>query len=514
MAEQREEGTEVRSLVPKKGSYSVVWNYFGFEECDVDQVRVLCKLCSCSVQTSQGNTTNLINHLKSHHKVHYQEFQRLKAQTATTKKSQPSTTQTTISGTLFNAIPYLPSSQRHREITEAITYHIAKDMCPISTVSSEGFKKMITTLDKRYSIPSRNHFSNVALPSLYAKCRKEIEREILSLEYFAATTDLWSSRTAEPYLSLTVHFIDSKFEMKSKLLQTSFFPQDHTAEFIAEGLKEAMSAWGLVEERLVCITTDNAANMIRAASVNNWPRLHCFGHRLHLAIENAMKDPRIDWAVGLCKKLVSSFSYSWKRKREFLAAQKEMKLPEHSLKTECPTRWGSRQAMIERIIEQQKAIAHVLSSDKKSRHLIPTWQDMDVLEAINKSLHPLVNFTDALSGEKYVSVSFVKPVLHLFNASILKVEDDDTDLSRAIKSKILEYLNEKYSDPDIQALLDMASMVDPRFKMRYTAEDNKITIQFRLKDEMQTLAMMMPPQEKHKRPARRMLKLDVPQRKR
>lgn len=137
---------------------------------------------------------------------------------------------------MFNAIPYLPSSQRHREITDAITYHIAKDMCPIRTVSSEGFKKMITTLDKRYSIPSRNHFFNVALPSLYAKCRKEIEREILSLEYFAAMTDLWSSRTAEPYLRL-------------------------------------------------------------------------------------------------CKKLVSSFSYSWKRKREFLAAQKEMKLPEHSLKT-------------------------------------------------------------------------------------------------------------------------------------------------------------------------------------
>nr|XP_023648652.1 uncharacterized protein LOC111834018 [Paramormyrops kingsleyae] len=198
-----------------------------------------------------------------------------------------------------------------------------------------------------------------------------------------------------------------------------------------------------------------------------------------------MKDPRIDRTVGLCKKLVSSFSYSWKRKREFLAAQKEMKLPEHSLKTECPTRWGSRQAMI-----------LVLSSDKKSRHLIPTWQDMDVLEAINKSLHPLVNFTDALSGEKYVSVSFVKPfVLRLFNALILKVKDDDTDLSRAIKSKILEYLNEKYSDSDIQALLDMASTVDPRFKMRYTAEDNKTTIQSRLKAEMQTLAMMVPPQE-------------------
>ncbi|CAM4308168.1 unnamed protein product [Leuciscus chuanchicus] len=109
--------------------------------------------------------------------------------------------------------------------------------------------------------------------------------------------------------------------------------------------------------------------------------------------ENAVKDPRIDQAVGLCKTLVSTFSYS---KREFLAGQKELKLPEHSLKTECTTRWGSRQATIERVIEQQKAIAHVLSSDKKLWHLIPTWQDMDVLEVINKSLKPLVELTDAL----------------------------------------------------------------------------------------------------------------------
>uniref|UniRef100_A0A0E9U350 Uncharacterized protein n=1 Tax=Anguilla anguilla TaxID=7936 RepID=A0A0E9U350_ANGAN len=34
------------------------------------------------------------------------------------------------------------------------------------------------------------------------------------------------------------------------------------------------------------------------------------------------------------------------------------------------------------------------------------------------------------SGEKYVSVSFVKPVLHLFNTSILAVEEEDTDLTR------------------------------------------------------------------------------------
>jgi cell shape-determining protein MreC len=60
--------------------------------------------------------------------------------------------------------------------------------------------------------------------------------------------------------------------------------------------------------------------------------------------------------------------------------------------------------MSERIPEQQKAIAQVISNERKLRHLTLSRQDVDVLEADNKSLSPLVEFTDALSGEKYVSV--------------------------------------------------------------------------------------------------------------
>ncbi|KAJ8014356.1 hypothetical protein DPEC_G00039380 [Dallia pectoralis] len=76
--------------------------------------------------------------------------------------------------------------------------------------------------------------------------------------------------------------------------------------------------------------------------------------------ENAMTDPRIDRAMGVCKKL--GF-LQLEKKRDLAKAQNQLDLPEHSLKTECPTRWGSRQAMIDRVLEQQKAIAQVLSSD-------------------------------------------------------------------------------------------------------------------------------------------------------
>lgn len=68
--------------------------------------------------------------------------------------------------------------------------------------------------------------------------------------------------------------------------------------------------------------------------------------------------------------------------------------------------------MIDRFVEQEKAIRHVLGADKRRMHLIPTWQDVDVLELVSKALDPPLEFTDAFSGEQLVTVSYLKPVWH------------------------------------------------------------------------------------------------------
>lgn len=189
-------------------------------------------------------------------------------------------------------------------------------------------------------------------------------------------------------------------------------------------------------------------------------------------------------AVGVCKKVVSTFSYSWKKKSALSKAQERLHLPTHQLVTESPTRWGSRQKMVARVLEQQKAITEVLSSDKNNRHLIPTWQDIDVLESMHAALTPLLEFTDSLSGESYVTVSYVKPVLHLFCSSLLKVNEGDTQLTKELKTKIMTYLDEKYADPDTDDLLDMATFVDPRFKGQYIRPEKVGAIQMRAVSEI------------------------------
>ncbi|KAM3850215.1 E3 SUMO-protein ligase ZBED1-like [Diretmus argenteus] len=415
-------------FVDKKGkSKSVVWKWYGFAVSDEKQTTPHCKVCLKAVSSKDSSTTNLFQHLEKNPTPEWEQCVALRAQEKEPAKTPPATKQLTLAASFAHGVPYSKTDAKWKRITDAVAFHIAKDMVPIYTVGKAGFKHMLNVIDSRYQLPSRKHFGDIVLPRLYDTTHAKVTKQLEDVQFFSATTDLWSSRTMQPYLSLTVHFITDEWN-------------DHTGEEIAQGLRDALESWHLNEDRLVCMTTDSGTNMIKALRLKKWLNLQCFGHKLHNAIDNGVKDPRIDRAIGLCKKV---------------------------LITESPTRWRSRQAMIERVLEQEKAIAHVLGSDKKCRHLMLTWQDLEVLESVNKAVKPLQDFTDALFGETYVTVSFIKPTLSMFRSSLLKPEDDDTDLTKTVKENILSYMTDKYSDPEKDELLDMASLMDPRFRTTY-----------------------------------------------
>jgi len=80
--------------------------------------------------------------------------------------------------------------------------------------------------------------------------------------------------------------------------------------------------------------------------------------------------------------------------------------------------------MVEQLREQMEAIRVVLAGDRKSAHFIPSWQDCDVLDSVTGALKPLKEMTDVLAGEKWVTVSAVKPVVQYITTKVLvaKVE--------------------------------------------------------------------------------------------
>ena len=321
-------------LVSKTSTKSIVWNYLGFrkdfEGKPFDDGAVICRTCRGCVKAKYGNTFNLLSHLKTNHLMVYQEA--MKSGKTPRGKTASGCSQSTIQETIERTQKYEHKGKKWKELTDSVTHYIAKDCLPVSVVEGSGFKKMIDAFDSRYELPSRNHFSRIALPALYASVKQKVKQDISAQQYFSATTDMWSSVGMQPYMSYTIHYIDSNWKLQNKCLQTQFLPEDHTGVHLGEALKAALSLWELDSTNQVCLTTDNGSNIVSAAGIVDWPRLSCFGHNLHLSITKAIKDDaRCSRALGVCRKIVSSFSMSWKRKRELTKTQVNLELKQHSL---------------------------------------------------------------------------------------------------------------------------------------------------------------------------------------
>ena len=293
---------------------------------------------------------------------------------------------------------------------------------------------------------------------------------------FSITTDLWTSASHDSYLSLIMHYIDKQWNLKSINLETTPMFEDHTGVNLYEALTEILENWNLPLEKVACVTTDNGSNFIAAFSNQDILRLSCFGLSLDLAISEGLQLTRVEMAIKKCRALVETFSRSWKRNRDLREKQESLGLPSHKLIGNVVTRWGSTYAMISRIIEQQQPISAVLTEDRKNWHKMFTDEEFKVIEALSAVLEPLSYLTDALSGEKTVTLSAIHPVMKHIIDVLTMHKDTDSRLTKEIKQNIKDDIIKRYDDDSIQQLLDKAAFLDPRFKKCLSNYDDTIEV--------------------------------------
>ena len=91
---------------------------------------------------------------------------------------------------------------------------VSKSMKSLSIVEDPDFRALINFCDPMIQMPSRSTFTSKYLPELYDAASLQLLKEIEEVKHLSLTTDLWTSRNQESFMTITVHYINSRKSCK------------------------------------------------------------------------------------------------------------------------------------------------------------------------------------------------------------------------------------------------------------------------------------------------------------
>ena len=264
-------------------------------------------------------------HLKRHHPTEFSSI----------GNKQPK-----IAACLQKTAKYPSGSGKQKKLEEKLAHFLAKDLRPASMIEGTGFKDFLQELDPRFALPSRRTVNRVLLPSLWEKEKDKLKTELAKASWVSLTTDMWSSRTNSAFLNITAHFL-SEGKLCTKVLQCERFPERHTGDNIKDKLKEVLKDFK-VTNKVVTITSDNAANMKNAIKGAGLKELGCMAHTINLSAQDVLdKDPDLKQVRLKIKDIVKAVKTSHALKVELENCQGRLGMPVKNLVRECKTRYCS-----------------------------------------------------------------------------------------------------------------------------------------------------------------------------
>jgi len=120
----------------------------------------------------------------------------------------------------------------------AIMSKIARSGQAFTVVDEKWFQDWVHFCNPRVRVKSSSNFSQFKLPLLYnsvMSCLKKVlQKDLSKCNQVALTTDCWTSRDEEPFIALTLHYINEAFELKKFMINFDNFNGQLTGCNIAE----------------------------------------------------------------------------------------------------------------------------------------------------------------------------------------------------------------------------------------------------------------------------------------
>ncbi|XP_068089614.1 zinc finger BED domain-containing protein 4-like [Hyperolius riggenbachi] len=423
-----------------------------------------------------------------------------------------------------------PRSRRIRRLNGLLAEAMVQQLLPYSIVEKgSAIRNLLEYAIPEWQIPSRHYFSRRGIPNLY---RRTVDNVALSLDYSIGdrvhlTMDGWTSKHGQGrYVSFTAHWVTLHSEQEGSgpgasielvepprgvkgnrsaltsagdstataeppnkrprcytgvchkrcqaLLElVSIGEQRLTAANVLALLQEQAQKW-LTPRRLQLghVACDNAANLLAALNDGNIPHVPCFAHVLNLVVHRFLRTlPGMSDVVQHARKISGRMGRSSTATSLFRRYQRKHGLPPHRLIVDTPTRWNSTLYMLERMVEQKKAVSeYLLEQDdihRSSAETLPyiTREEWRLMQQVCHVLAPFEQATTFVSGEQ-VSLSDVLPVVFMLEQTLSSLmtagEEAVTELELQQQSSLQgsQAQTQEEEEEDVHVMEDIMEVPD------------------------------------------------------
>lgn len=262
-------------------------------------------------------------------------------------------------------------------------------------------------------------------------------------------------------ISLTAHY--GADDCKPRVLQISPFEGSHTGQAIGDKLSSLLEDWNIPISKVHAIVSDNGANVKAGLRLADLPGVGCTIHTLQLVVQKALKGQRtiID-LLSRCRRIAGHFKHSSLANDKLKIIQQTYNVVQHMIYQDVSTRWDSTYTMIERILEQKRALVAYDSEYGLPDHLSANeWSLIGKLVAM---LEPFQRTTKDFSRAAS-SISQVIPFIMILKSELQQVPGSEGILTT--KEAMCEDLQSRFTYVQSSTLHYVATFLDPRFKDRF-----------------------------------------------
>ncbi|XP_051975011.1 zinc finger BED domain-containing protein 4 [Xyrauchen texanus] len=458
---------------------SKLWNHFSISS--TDPTKVVCLHCSRTIsrgkKTTNLGTSCLLRHMQRFH-GHVLENNSNISGDVSSAEIQVKQELIDISTHGENAEKFSECHPVAKKITKLIAEMLALDLQPSNVVENVGLNRLLEYLQPQYSLPSSCYFTSTAIPDMYRNVKEVVLKHLKEAEggVIHFTTSVWVSSQTQEYLILTAHWVTFESQVIpqghdfhcSALLGVSSIDCDFNMLSIQKQLEDFWDTWiGSSGLKTGFTVTDNQT-IGSILESNHHATMQCFGHNIDLIVNEAIKSQRmVQNLLSIARKICERVHRSVKAKEKLAELQKAYQLPENPLVQDVPSKWKTSYFMLERLVEQKKAIDE-MSFECNYRELISCDQ-WEVMLSVCNALKPFEVACREMSN-RTATLGQVIPLIHILNRKIELLFDETMGIDNMLKS-LKEAMVMRMSPTLHDPRYIWATMLDPRYKTSLFTEE-------------------------------------------